>query len=39
MEDKSIKDLFAEDDNTICELCHSSADEHLLLLCDGCDRG
>ncbi|XP_065911054.1 uncharacterized protein [Dysidea avara] len=38
--DKDTTQLLAGDDeNTVCEHCLRSNDEHLLLLCDGCDRG
>ena len=39
VDNKEISVLFTEDENTLCEFCHSMTDEDLLLLCDGCDRG
>ena len=39
VDDRQITELLIDNENVICELCHSEANEDLLLLCDGCDRG
>lgn len=39
VKEKDITDLFAEDDNIVCQICQLMDHEDLLLLCDGCDLG
>ena len=39
VKEKDITDLFAEDDNIVCQICQLMDREDLLLLCDGCDLG